>query len=158
MGSFQSILTRSPEETRRLGRILGGLLEKGDLVLLVGELGAGKTCLAQGIASGLGVPRPLSSPSFVLIKEYHEGRIPLFHLDFYRLAEEEIEELGVEEYLERGACVVEWAERGLFIFPPRYLLIELRILSQTERLLSFKPEGSRPRELLEELLRRWSSL
>ena len=103
----------SPDATHALGERLGRLLQSGDVVLLTGDLGAGKTALAQGIARGLGVVGPVSSPTFTILKEY-AGRIPLYHFDLYRIEHpDELEALGFADYFYGdGVSVVEWAERG----------------------------------------------
>jgi len=115
--------TRSPEETRALGEALARRLSPGDLVALLGDLGAGKTTFVQGLARGLGVPPEVyvTSPSFTLVNEY-PGRVPLFHVDLYRLSPEETEELGLAEMLSRGVMVVEWAERLPAGFRPRFVV------------------------------------
>jgi len=100
----------SPEETARLGAALAPALAPGDVLLLTGPLGAGKTCFVTGVAAGLGSTGRVRSPSFTLVNEY-AGRLPLFHLDLYRLDGGEAEALGLEEPLERGALVVEWGEK-----------------------------------------------
>ena len=109
--------THTPEETIQLGIKIGQSLQSGDLVLLFGDLGAGKTTMTQGIAQGLGVAENeyVRSPSFTLINEYR-GRIPIFHIDLYRIeSAPELENLGLEEVLiSEGASIVEWAER---LFP-----------------------------------------
>ena len=149
------IVSHSPEETQGLGRWLGKRAGQGEVVLLVGGLGAGKTCLVQGMAWGLGVPGYIMSPSFVILRVY-QGRLPLYHLDFYRLEGREVLDLGLEEYLAgRGVTVIEWAERAREVWPPEYLLISLEILSETERALRFQPQGKAYREKIEGL-RRWS--
>ena len=146
-----SIKSNSPAETRRLGARLGRLLLPGDIVLLSGELGAGKTCLVQGIALGLGVSAPVTSKSFVLLGEY-EGRLRLYHADLYRLEEPaQAEELALTEYCAPGALVVEWAERAWEVFPPEHLLIRLEILGAHRRELAFDPRGDRYRELTDAL-------
>jgi tRNA threonylcarbamoyladenosine biosynthesis protein TsaE len=110
--SFCNVLTRGEEETAALGRELGGRLQAGDVVLLGGELGAGKTVFARGLAEGLGVPpSEVSSPTFALIHEYR-GRLRVFHVDLYRLnAAQEIEDLGLDELAASGVVIVEWAEK-----------------------------------------------
>src|SRR3989304_2198922 len=107
------IISYSPGQTRRIGARLGKLAASGDVVLLVGALGTGKTCFTQGVAQGLGINEYTSSPSFVLVREYR-GRLPLYHIDLYRLERiEEIDQLGLDDYLYgNGVCVGEWAERG----------------------------------------------
>jgi tRNA threonylcarbamoyladenosine biosynthesis protein TsaE len=123
--------TASAEATQALGRHIGESLQIGDLVLLAGTLGAGKTTLTQGIAWGAGVTEYAHSPTFVLVHEY-AGRIPIYHLDLYRFEGEstvddiaEVEDLGINEMMEMGACVVEWAERASQIFPGDFLEISL---------------------------------
>lgn len=113
MGAW-SVLTAAPGETRELGRILGAALQEPALILLSGELGAGKTCFVQGLARGLGVAEEeaVTSPTFTLMNQYR-GRLELYHFDLYRLAHgDELTELGMDEFLPgRGVAVVEWAER-----------------------------------------------
>ncbi len=143
------LVTHSPEETQELGRRLGGLARAGDVFLLLGNLGAGKTCLTQGIAWGLGIEEYALSPSFVIMRELH-GRLPLYHIDLYRLDRiEESVDLGLDEYLYgRGICVVEWAEKALSIMPPERLLVRISYLSDTERHFSLEPAGQRYAELV----------
>jgi tRNA threonylcarbamoyladenosine biosynthesis protein TsaE len=150
--SHLEITTASPEETQQLGARLGKLARPGDVLLLVGKLGAGKTCLAQGIARGLGIKEYAASPSFVVVRELY-GRLPLYHMDFYRLDNlEEIADLGLDDYLYGGGVsVVEWAEKGLSLLPPEHLLIEMSYISDTSRRLKLKPTGKRYRQLVAEL-------
>lgn len=107
--------TNSPADTERLGQQLGKLLAPGQVVALQGPLGAGKTALIRGIARGLGVTEPVTSPTYTIVNEYSTGRVPLFHFDMYRLSgPEDLFDIGWEDYLERGGvCVVEWSERIL---------------------------------------------
>lgn len=148
------VITRSPDETRELGRHLGGLAMPGDIYLLVGQLGAGKTCLTQGIAWGLGIQEYALSPSFVIMRELH-GRLPLYHMDFYRLDNiAEISDLGLDDYLYgRGLCVIEWAEKGLAVLPDDHLLVRISHISEDERSLEFEPHGQRYAELLGQLMK-----
>jgi len=149
--------SHSTEQTQLLGGYLGELAQKSDVFLLVGELGTGKTCLVQGIAHGLDVKEYAFSPSFVILREYH-GRLPLYHIDFYRLDHiEEIADLGLEEYFYGdGVCVVEWAEKGLQIVPQDNLLITIHYIPalQTGRFICLKPQGERYYELIEQLKKR----
>jgi tRNA threonylcarbamoyladenosine biosynthesis protein TsaE len=149
--------SHSPEQTQLLGSYLGELAQKADIFLLVGELGTGKTCLVQGIARGLNVKEYAFSPSFVILREYH-GRLPLYHIDFYRLDHiEEIADLGLEDYFSgNGVCVVEWAEKGLQVIPQDNLLITIRYIpaSQTGRSICLKPRGERYSELIRQLKRK----
>ncbi len=150
--AMRNIISKSPEQTQRLGMQLGRLAQPGDLFLLVGGLGSGKTCLTQGIAWGLGVEGYATSPSFVVINQYR-GRLPLYHIDLYRIDSiEEVMELGLDDYLYgEGVCVVEWAEKALALFPPEHLLIEMSFLSQTSRRLDLKAKGQRYLEMLSQL-------
>lgn len=106
------IITKTPEETLAFGETLGGCLQPGDIVLLCGDLGSGKTTLTQGICRGLGMKDYIRSPTFTLINEY-QGRIPIYHVDLYRLESvKEIEALGLEEiFFGNGVSIVEWAEK-----------------------------------------------
>ena len=146
------LISHSPEQTQKLGIRIGELALPGDIFLLVGDLGAGKTCLTQGIAWGLGIKEYALSPSFVIVRELY-GRLPLYHMDLYRLEHiEEIAELGLDDYLYgNGVCVVEWAERGLDMLPKEHLLIQINYLSDTERSFQLKPDGKRYLEIVEEL-------
>ena len=132
--------TGNAEETEALGEALGRLLKPGDLVLLYGDLGAGKTTFVKGLARGLGVPEEtyVVSPSFALINEY-EGRVPLYHVDLYRLSPEEVEDLGLWELLPRGIMVVEWAERLEGAPPPRFR-IYFTYTAETEREIRLEGE------------------
>jgi tRNA threonylcarbamoyladenosine biosynthesis protein TsaE len=146
--------SHNPEQTQLLGSHLGKLAQNGDIFLLTGELGTGKTCLTQGIARGLGIRECAFSPSFVIIREYH-GRLPLYHIDFYRLDNiDEITDLGLEEYLySGGVCVIEWAEKGLSILPQYNLLVALNYVptSERERTICLTPKGQRYLELVSQL-------
>jgi len=146
------LISHSPEQTQRLGIRIGELALGGDIFLLVGSLGAGKTCLTQGIAWGLGINEYTLSPSFVIVRELH-GRLPLYHIDLYRLDHiEEVEELGLDNYLYgKGVCVIEWAEKGLSVLPAEHLIIQIGYLSDTERSFQLKPSGKRYLEVLGQL-------
>jgi tRNA threonylcarbamoyladenosine biosynthesis protein TsaE len=110
---LESITTQSEEETAGVGRALAGSLAAGAVILLFGDLGAGKTAFVRGLAEGLGIaPEEVSSPTFTLLQEYRGGRLPLFHADLYRLNNpREIEELGLEEIAEAGVLAIEWADK-----------------------------------------------
>jgi tRNA threonylcarbamoyladenosine biosynthesis protein TsaE len=133
---------------------LGELAQAGDVFLLVGDLGSGKTCLTQGVAWGLGIQEYALSPSFVIIREL-KGRLPLYHIDLYRLDRiEESMDLGLDDYLYgRGICVVEWAEKALSILPQENLLIKIDYLADTERSLHLQSRGKRYIEIVEGLKR-----
>lgn len=146
--------SHGPEQTRLLGSYLGKLAQKADVLLLTGELGTGKTCLVQGIASGLNVEEYAFSPSFVILRQYH-GRLPLYHIDLYRLdCIDEIAGLGLEDYFYGdGVCVVEWAEKGQQLVPQDNLLISIQYVaaSPTGRCIRLKPQGGRYNELMKQL-------
>jgi tRNA threonylcarbamoyladenosine biosynthesis protein TsaE len=151
-------ISHSEAQTRRLGARLGELLQGGDVICLAGELGVGKTRLAQGIGRGLGVEAPITSPSYTLINEYRpeQARLPFYHIDLYRLGEaKETLTLGLEEYFYgEGVCVVEWADRVPETLPAEHLWIELRYIVETKRGLLMKAMGKRYDELLREFKRR----
>jgi tRNA threonylcarbamoyladenosine biosynthesis protein TsaE len=146
------LLTLGEEETRALGERLGRQLRRGDIVLLSGDLGTGKTCLTQGIARGLDCSAPVNSPSFVLMNEY-SGRETLFHVDLYRIEDiEELDDLGLWDYAERGVLVIEWPERGAELLPGDGLVIELRYGDiDRQRRLRFLPRGARGEEMVRSL-------
>jgi tRNA threonylcarbamoyladenosine biosynthesis protein TsaE len=142
------LTSSSPEETQRLGRTIGELARPREIILLSGPLGAGKTCLAQGIAEGLGVKEGAASPSYVLMREF-AGRLPLYHMDLYRLEFEEIGELGLDDYLYgRGVCVIEWADKGLALMPAEHLTINLAYAGDFERNVEIIPSGTRYDEMV----------
>ena len=142
----------SPAATRRIGRHLARLLQAGDVVLLQGELGAGKTCLAQGIGEGLGVREQVKSSAFVLVNEY-EGRLKMYLADLYRLSEPaEVADLALEENAASSVLVVEWPDRAWEEMPRERLLIRLKWLDERSRELSLESEGARARELAEKLV------
>lgn len=135
MAEMLRIISHSPEETRALGEKLAARLAPGDVVILEGELGAGKSELARGIARGLGVTDTVTSPSFTILNVYESGRCPLYHFDWYRLeSAEELFELGLEEYLGGdGIAVVEWAERCPEALPEKTIRIRLEATGDEER-------------------------
>ena len=144
--------SRSPADTRALARTLAAHLVPGDVVALTGELGSGKTEFVRGLAQGLGVPagEAVASPSFILAHVYN-GRLPLVHLDLYRLDELPLELLpDLEDYLfGPHVAVVEWAERAVAILPENYVEILMTISGENDRDLAFVPHGARGEELLE---------
>ncbi len=135
--------TKSREETQRLGQALAQVLRPGDVLLLSGELGAGKSELARGIARGLGVTGPVPSPTFTLLNIYEEGRLPLHHFDWYRADDpEEISAAGLEEYIQgEWVSLIEWHERAPYLCPERHLLVEIKTLDETSRLITLRPQG-----------------
>lgn len=140
--------TKSPEKTRSLGRIIGLMARPGDVLLLEGKLGAGKTCLTQGIALGLGIEDNVLSPTFVIMREFY-GRLNLYHVDLYRLDDiDESMDLGLDDYLYGdGLCVLEWAEKALSILPGKYLMIRIDYTSDTGRSFRLEPHGKKYEDL-----------
>lgn len=104
--------SHSPQETEALGQRLAAELRPGQVIALRGDLGAGKTAFTRGLARGLGITDPVTSPTYTIVNEYPQGRIPLFHFDMYRLTgPDDLFDIGWEDYLDRGGvCVVEWSE------------------------------------------------
>ncbi|MBU8908568.1 tRNA (adenosine(37)-N6)-threonylcarbamoyltransferase complex ATPase subunit type 1 TsaE [Desertibacillus haloalkaliphilus] len=145
-----TIETNSPEETLTLAERLAGLLAPGDVLTLEGDLGAGKTSFTKGLAKGLGIKRVVNSPTFTIIKEY-KGRLPLYHMDVYRL-EGSDEDLGFEEYFHgEGVTVVEWASLIEEQLPENRLAIEIHHRGEQQRQLTFIPYGDRYITLCKEL-------
>lgn len=117
----------SPEETFAIGKEIGEQLKPGDVYCLIGDLGVGKTVFTRGLAKGLGIEEPINSPTFTIIQEYHEGRIPLYHFDVYRIGDvSEMDELGYEEYFYGdGACLIEWGNLIEEILPKETVTITI---------------------------------
>lgn len=142
------VTSGSPAETRRIGGRLARLLRPGDVVLLQGELGAGKTCLAQGIGAGLGVASRIKSSAFVLLSEY-PGRLTLYLADLYRLGDpQEVADLALEESAADGVLAVEWPERAWREMPPERLLVRIESTGERSREMTFEAHGARYEELL----------
>ncbi len=148
------VITENVKETEAFGEYLGEILEPGDIVTLSGELGAGKSRLAQGIAYGLGVERstPITSPTYTILNEY-QGRILLHHFDFYRFQPgEDLRDLGFEEqFADDGICLVEWPERLTDEFASGQLKIALTITGESRREITITPYGSRYEEKIASL-------
>ncbi len=144
------ILSRSTDQTLRLGEKLGRHLRQGDILCLEGELGSGKTTLIKGIAKGLKIaPAKVHSPTFVLMNAY-EGKLPLYHFDLYRLEEiHEISSIGYEEFLYgNGIAVIEWAERLGALTPKEYLRVELKHQGENKRSIKLSAVGKKYHEYL----------
>lgn len=150
-GNTLDFFSHSVEQTRRLGWRLGRLVEPGDIVLLRGPLGAGKTQFAQGIARGLGVERVVRSPSYTLVSVYDGDRMRFYHVDLYRVeSDADIATVGVEEYVayEDGVVVVEWPDRAREWLPAEALSVELQHVDETKRRMIITATGERYEDLL----------
>lgn len=152
MNTALQLESNSPEATRAIGQALGAAIRVGDVVALVGPLGAGKTVLVKGIAAGAGVSdsRRVTSPTFVIVNEY-EGRLRLFHIDAYRLGgQRDLDALGADEFVEQGAVIVEWAERVSGTLPADRLTVTIEPAGERARRLHVLGEGPRAVELMRE--------
>lgn len=152
--------TISPHETERVGALLGALLVPGDVICLYGDLGAGKTCFARGVARGLGVEEVVTSPTFTLINEY-KGRLPIYHMDSYRLEGiNDVEDIGYEEYFYgEGVTLLEWPERIKEILPSERLNVYITPDEAEEncRNITLKGLGERYDYLVRELVKNVST-
>ena len=137
------VITECKEETKELGKRLAPLFERGDVVLLKGDLGAGKTTFTGGVAEGLSIDEKVISPTFNIMKCYFKGRIPLYHIDAYRLENQNIE-IGLDEYIEGdGVCLIEWPMYIEKLIPDDYLEITINNLGGDKRRLAFEAHGDR---------------
>ena len=120
-------IMKHEEDTKNFGQQLANNLKPGDVVALIGDLGTGKTALTKAVATGLGVTEMITSPTFTIVCEYHEGRMPLYHFDVYRVYDpDELFEIGFEEYLfGQGVCLIEWADLVEDILPPSAIRVEI---------------------------------
>lgn len=144
MSDVVRLHTASAAATRRIGERIGRLLRAGDVVLLSGELGAGKTMLAQGIGRGMGVTDPIKSSSFVIMNEYQGPELRLFHADLYRLEDPaQVAELALDELASRGVLVIEWPERAPAELPDEHLAIALAYDGARSRDITIEPHGER---------------
>jgi len=149
-GSFE-VISRSPNQTRRIGMRLGELLLPGDVIGLEGNLGAGKTTIAQGIASGWGSYDSVSSPTYVLVNVYRRlDQNQLFHLDAFRLnGPDEAVDLDIDAMLDQGPLLVEWADKIKDALPEDYLWINMRLINDEQRDFIVHARGERHKRLLE---------
>jgi tRNA threonylcarbamoyladenosine biosynthesis protein TsaE len=159
---FLAVRTRSPVETSSLGRHVAAMLRPGEVLLLVGDLGTGKTTFVQGIATGLGAGRRARSPSFTIVHEYRGGRFPLIHVDLYRCGTPtEVFDLGLEELFEPpSVSVVEWGEKAFEIAGRDYLELDFSWDAGDDvRNISFVPSGRWQERMgeLSEAVRSWAN-
>lgn len=117
----------SAQDTFYYGEMLGGEAKKGEIYLLIGDLGVGKTVFTQGFAKGLGITEPISSPTFTIVQQYEEGRIPFYHFDVYRIGDiEEMDEIGYEDYFYgEGVCLIEWGDLIMELIPDNARVIKI---------------------------------
>ncbi|KRK99504.1 ATPase or kinase [Secundilactobacillus odoratitofui DSM 19909 = JCM 15043] len=150
----------TPEETMLLGQLLAPLLAAQDVILLDGDLGAGKTTFTKGLAVGLGIKRNVKSPTFTIIREYQDGRLPLYHMDVYRLEDGSGDELGLDEYFNGdGVSVVEWSTFVADELPDQYLRVAFKRLDdqgENLRQLTFEPHGARFDQVVSQLGVSWN--
>ncbi|MGM0601849.1 MAG: tRNA (adenosine(37)-N6)-threonylcarbamoyltransferase complex ATPase subunit type 1 TsaE [Bacillota bacterium] len=146
-------ISESPEETFKFGVLLGRLIEEGFLILLLGDLGSGKTLLAKGIAEGAGFNAEVSSPTFNLIQEYNSGDKTIVHMDLYRLdVLEELIEIGFEEYLDnQNIVIIEWPELAFPLLPADFVFIEIKKINAEKRKINVFGEGKQKEIILERL-------
>ena len=136
-------VTQTREDTQSLGMQLAATLKRGDVVLLTGDMGAGKSEFSRGVARGLGITCAVPSPSFTILNVYEEGSLPLYHFDWYRLeSAEELFELGMDEYLGGdGVAVVEWPSQCPEAIPETHLAVHLTPVGDSEREITIQPMG-----------------
>ncbi len=150
--------SQSPEETIKLGQVFGEVLEAGSIIALIGDLGTGKTTFTKGVVRGLGGSDDdeVTSPSFVLVNQY-QGRLPIYHLDLYRLEEErELNDLGWEEFVfSPGITLIEWAEKIIPFLPPEFIEVNFQWLDQNIRELTFVGHGEQGRKIIHLLKKKW---
>ncbi len=150
---MKQLTLNNSNETIALGERMAAYLRPGDVVVLNGDLGAGKTTFTKGIAKGLGIKEIIKSPTFTIIHEYQDGRIPLYHMDAYRLENGGAEYLGLDEYFDGdGVSVVEWAQFAEDELPDEFLAITFkRTDDENKRILTFDPRGQHFQEMVDQL-------
>lgn len=147
----KKIVSKSSEDTKKIGLIIGENAFLGMNVLLSGDLGAGKTCLTSGIGVGLGVSRKINSPTFTILKIY-QGRMPLYHVDAYRL-ENHFQDIGFDDIVDSdGVCVIEWFDFVSPILPKEYLMIKINYIDNDNRELVITSNGDKYDQLMEKFV------
>ena len=147
------LVSHSSLHTERLGERLAAHAEPGTVIALWGELGTGKTVLARGIAIGLGIDEEsITSPTFIILREHFGGRLPLYHLDLYRLDQSQLGSTGWEEAIDAGGVtVIEWPDRAGDLLPPDRVDVRLEHVAETKRTVSIEPTGPRSRRIVDAL-------
>ena len=146
---MQEILCKSEEQTKQFAKNLASVLNKGDVLVLSGELGAGKTKFVEGILSYFGMQEKISSPTFTIVNEYHNEKIDIYHFDLYRLTDiYEFENIGGEEYFSKGLCIFEWGELIEDILPNDYIKVSFeKNETEEERVLNIETYGAKYQDL-----------
>ncbi|MDO9465053.1 MAG: tRNA (adenosine(37)-N6)-threonylcarbamoyltransferase complex ATPase subunit type 1 TsaE [bacterium] len=147
----KAVTTNNPEETKCLGKKIGRFLKEGDVIALVGNLGAGKTVIANGLCTGLGVKEDyITSPTYTIINQY-DGRIPVYHIDLYRLNDsKELYNIGWDEYIYgNGTCIIEWADKAAEMLPEEYLMVNIEVTGKDKRKITLQAKGVSYKNLLE---------
>jgi tRNA threonylcarbamoyladenosine biosynthesis protein TsaE len=148
----KEILIQQESEIIELGYRIGKLLKKNMVLALSGDLGAGKTTMTKGIGQAMGVKTTINSPTFTILK-IHEGKLPLYHMDVYRLSPESGDD-DLEEFFEKdGVCVIEWAENIAYLLPDSYLKIEITTLGETKRLVRMSSKDPKYIEIIESVIK-----
>ncbi|MBI0033734.1 MULTISPECIES: tRNA (adenosine(37)-N6)-threonylcarbamoyltransferase complex ATPase subunit type 1 TsaE [Lactobacillus] len=147
----------SAQQMQDLGRVIAQTAQAHDLLLLNGDLGAGKTTLTQGIGRALGIKRPVKSPTFTIVREYPEARLPLYHMDFYRLEDDDLSSIDLNAYLaEPGIVVIEWPEIVQEQLPETFLEITIKRVDDswdsTKRIVEFDAKGARNKQWSKSIL------
>lgn len=147
------IVTQSAEDTITMAYQIGCQLTGGMTILLEGDLGSGKTTFVKGIARGLAIKRTVKSPTYTIIREYTDGRLPLYHMDLYRIASSDVEALGLYDYFQSsGVSLIEWASVAMDEMPSEHLVIQLtRTTRNDERVISITPNGKVYSEWLQQM-------
>lgn len=156
---MESLTLTNRDATIALGKKIGQQLVAGDVLVLDGDLGAGKTTFTKGLAAGLEIPDIIKSPTFTIIHEYQDGRLPLYHMDAYRLENGGTEDLGLEEYFDGdGVSVVEWAEFVEDELPTDFLAIHFkRTGDDNTRILEFEPHGQHFDQIVKSVVKQWQT-
>ena len=156
---MESLTLTNRDATIALGKKIGQQLVAGDVLVLDGDLGAGKTTFTKGLASGLEIPDIIKSPTFTIIHEYQDGRLPLYHMDAYRLENGGADDLGLEEYFDGdGGSVVEWAEFVEDELPADFLAIHFkRTGDDNTRILEFEPHGQHFDQIVKSVVKQWQT-
>ncbi|MDD2434505.1 MAG: tRNA (adenosine(37)-N6)-threonylcarbamoyltransferase complex ATPase subunit type 1 TsaE [Bacilli bacterium] len=152
------VVTKNEQETLRLATLIGSLVQPHQVFLLEGNLGAGKTIFAKGLAKGLEIKDTVNSPTFNIVKPYFKGRIPFYHIDAYRL-EDNHQDIGLDEYIDgNGVCAIEWPNYVSYLLPLEYIHVQIKRIDETKRQLVFTPKGQDNEKFLSEVQQKWEDI